>query len=455
MFKTFANAWKIPELRKKILFTALVVLIFRIGSAIPVPFTNILIEGGNLVQEGSTFLNYLIMMTGDAFNYGTLFALSITPYINSSIIMQLLCVAIPPLERMAKEEDGQKKIASITRYVTVLLGIIQSTAYYFYIRSAGYLSTDANGEDYTGFAMVFQAIVIIACFTAGTALIMWLGEQVNDKGIGNGISIILFAGIVSRIPSLLTTLYSLNPKTGSYLSRGGVYYFLSPFVGVILILMIAFIVWMDNAERRIPVQYAKRVVGRKMYGGQNTHIPIKVNMSGVMPIIFAGSILSIPPTIQMFIPSSKLAESKFWTGFFKVFSSEHWAYGIIYFVLIIAFAYFYSSIQYNPIEMSQNIAKNGGMIPGIRTGRPTSDYIAKIISRITLLGALLLSVVAIFPIVFSQLTTLILTKTTDYATGMNISLGGTSIIILVGVALETVKQLESQMMMRHYKGFLD
>ena len=455
MFKTFANAWKIPELRKKILFTALIVLIFRIGSAIPVPFTNILIEGGNLVQEGSTFLNYLIMMTGDAFNYGTLFALSITPYINSSIIMQLLCVAIPPLERMAKEEDGQKKIASITRYVTVLLGIIQSTAYYFYIRSAGYLSTDANGEAYTGFAMVFQAIVIIACFTAGTALIMWLGEQVNDKGIGNGISIILFAGIVSRIPSLLTTLYSLNPKTGSYLSRGGVYYFLSPFVGVILILMIAFIVWMDNAERRIPVQYAKRVVGRKMYGGQNTHIPIKVNMSGVMPIIFAGSILSIPPTIQMFVPSSKLADSKFWTGFFKVFSSEHWAYGIIYFVLIIAFAYFYSSIQYNPIEMSQNIAKNGGMIPGIRTGRPTSDYIAKIISRITLLGALLLSVVAIFPIVFSQLTTLILTKTTDYATGMNISLGGTSIIILVGVALETVKQLESQMMMRHYKGFLD
>ena len=418
MFKTFANAWKIPELRKKILFTALIVLIFRVGSAIPVPFTNILIEGGNLVQDGSTFLNYLIMMTGDAFNYGTLFALSITPYINSSIIMQLLCVAIPPLERLAKEEDGQKKIASITRYVTVVLGIIQSVAYYFYIRSAGYLSKAADGSAYTGFAMVFQAIVIILCFTAGTALIMWLGEQINDKGIGNGISIILFAGIVSRIPALITQLFG-GSGTGSYWSRGGVYYFLSPFVCVILILMVAFIVWMDNAERRIPVQYAKRVVGRKMYGGQNTHIPIKVNMSGVMPIIFAGSILSI------------------------------------YFILIIAFAYFYSSIQYNPIEMSQNIAKNGGMIPGIRTGRPTSDYIARIISRITLLGALLLSVVAIFPIVFSQLTTLILTKTTVYADGMNVSLGGTSIIILVGVALETVKQLESQMMMRHYKGFLD
>lgn len=455
MFKTFANAWKIQELRKKILFTAFVILIFRIGSAIPVPFTNILIEGGSLIGEGNTFMNYLVMMTGDAFNYGTLFALSITPYINSSIIMQLLTVAIPPLERLSKEEDGRKKIASITRYVTVALGLIQSTAYYFYIRSAGYLSTDANGADYTGFFMVFQAIVIILCFTAGTALIMWLGEQINDKGIGNGISIILFAGIVSRIPSLLTSLYSLNPQTGSYLSRGGIFYFLSPFVGVILILMIAFIVWMDNAERRIPVQYAKRVVGRKMYGGQSTHIPIKVNMSGVMPVIFAGSILSIPPTIQMFIPSGKIAEGGFWDGFFGIFQSDHWAYGIIYFVLIIAFAYFYSSIQYNPIEMSQNIAKNGGMIPGIRTGRPTSDYIAKIISRITLLGALLLSVVAIFPILFSQITTLILVNGLHKASGMNISLGGTSIIILVGVALETVKQLESQMMMRHYKGFLD
>ena len=455
MFKTFANAWKIPELRKKILFTAFVILIFRIGSAIPVPFTNILIEGGSLIGEGNTFMNYLVMMTGDAFNYGTLFALSITPYINSSIIMQLLTVAIPPLERLSKEEDGRKKIASITRYVTVVLGLIQSTAYYFYIRSAGYLSTDANGADYTGFYMVFQAIVIILRFTAGTALIMWLGEQINDKGIGNGISIILFAGIVSRIPSLLTSLYSLNPQTGSYLSKGGIFYFLSPFVGVILILMIAFIVWMDNAERRIPVQYAKRVVGRKMYGGQSTHIPIKVNMSGVMPVIFAGSILSIPPTIQMFIPSGKIAEGGFWDGFFGIFQSDHWAYGIIYFVLIIAFAYFYSSIQYNPIEMSQNIAKNGGMIPGIRTGRPTSEYIAKIISRITLLGALLLSVVAIFPILFSQITTLILVNGLHKASGMNISLGGTSIIILVGVALETVKQLESQMMMRHYKGFLD
>ena len=277
---------------------------------------------------------------------------------------------------------------------------------------------------------------------------MWMGEQIDQFGIGNGISMILFAGIVSRIPSLVSTLVSS-------LASGAIKWYTAILLVIGMLLIVVFIVFITNSERRIPVQYAKRVVGRKMYGGQNTHIPIKVNMSGVMPIIFAGSILSIPPTIQMFIPAAKLSASKFWTGFFNVFSSTHWAYGIIYFILIIAFAYFYSSIQYNPIEMSQNIAKNGGMIPGIRTGRPTSDYIARIISRITLLGALLLSVVAIFPILFSQITTLILSKATSYADGMNISLGGTSIIILVGVALETVKQLESQMMMRHYKGFLD
>ena len=448
MLQTLRNAWKIEELRKKILFTLVIILLYRLGNAIPVPDVNIALLNAYFAQQQSTILGLLDVMSGGAFSNATIFALSIQPYINASIIIQLLCIAIPSLERLSKEggEEGRKKIASITRYATVAIGLLQGFAYYMLIMNNNMLNADAQG--------IWSAIVIILTFTSGSALIMWLGEQINDKGIGNGISIILFAGIVSRIPALITQLFG-GSGTGSYWSRGGVYYFLSPFVCVILILMVAFIVWMDNAERRIPVQYAKRVVGRKMYGGQNTHIPIKVNMSGVMPIIFAGFIRSIPPTIQMFIPSAKLADSKFWTGFFKVFTSTHWAYGIIYFILIIAFAYFYSSIQYNPIEMSQNIAKNGGMIPGIRTGRPTSDYIARIISRITLLGALLLSVVAIFPIVFSQLTTLILTKTTVYADGMNVSLGGTSIIILVGVALETVKQLESQMMMRHYKGFLD
>ena len=408
----------------------------------PVPYVDTNILATYFAQLKNTVLGLYNTMSGGAFSLATIFALSIQPYINASIIIQLLCIAIPALERLSKEggEEGKKKIAAITRYSTVGIGLLQGYGYYLLMSRNGIIVSEAPA--------VWAAIVIVMTFTAGSALVMWLGEQITEFGIGNGISIILFASIVSRFPQGL----------GSLVSKA-INHDLS-WVATILMLigalaMIVMIVIVNDAERRIPVQYAKRVVGRKMYGGQNTHIPIKVNMSGVMPIIFAGSILSIPPTIQMFIPSAKLADSKFWTGFFKVFTSTHWAYGIIYFILIIAFAYFYSSIQYNPIEMSQNIAKNGGMIPGIRTGRPTSDYIARIISRITLLGALLLSVVAIFPIVFSQLTTLILTKTTVYADGMNVSLGGTSIIILVGVALETVKQLESQMMMRHYKGFLE
>ena len=444
MFKTFVNAWKIPELRKKILFTAFILLIFRIGAAIPVPFINVGAEGifsGSQMQ--GTFMEYLTMMTGDAFNYGTIFAMSITPYINSSIIMQLLTVAIPALERLSKDgEEGRKKIASITRFVTIALGVLQSTAYYFYLRGNGYLMQNADGAAFTGFDAVFQALVIIICFTAGTALIMWLGEQINSNGIGNGISLILFAGIVSRIPSIGAQLFSSD---GGYFSFGGAYAVLAVSVVIVYLLMIAYIVWMDNAERRIPVQYAKRVVGRKMYGGQNTHIPIKVNMSGVMPIIFASSILSLPPTINLFVNAK---EGTGLATFFGLFTSAHWAYAIMYFVLIIFFAYFYASIQYNPIEMANNIRKNSGAIPGIRPGKPTSDYIKKILSRITLLGALLLSVVALFPIIFQQVT-----KAAHHE--MAISLGGTSIIILVGVALETVKQLESQMMMRHYKGVLD
>ena len=448
MLQTIINAWKIADLRKKILFTALIIFIFRLGAAIPVPFTNIA-EGGILqgAAEG-TFMSYLSMMTGDAFAYGTIFAMSITPYINSSIIMQLLTVAIPPLERLSKEgEEGRKKIASITRFVTVGLGLMQSTAYYFYLRNQNYLMTDDSGAKFTGFFAVFQALVIILCLTAGTAFIMWLGEQINNKGIGNGISIILFAGIVSRIPAMVMSVVS-------YFQLGGPYYVLAPFVGVMALLMIAFIVWMDNAERRIPVQYAKRVVGRKMYGGQSTHIPMKVNMSGVMPVIFASSILSLPPTIQMFVD---VEEGSGWERFFGIFQATHPVYIVLYFVMIIFFAYFYAQIQYNPIEMANNIRKNSGAIPGIRPGKPTSDYIAKILSRLTLMGALLLSVVALFPTLFSQVATFCLDKFSDgyYSQGINISLGGTSIIIMVGVALETVKQLESQMMMRHYKGFLD
>ena len=439
MIKTFINAWKIADLRKKMLFTALIVLIFRIGAAIPVPFTNI--TGDGIVDpNGETFMNYLAMLTGDAFNYGTIFALSVTPYINSSIIIQLLTVAIPALEKLSKEgEEGRKKMATITRYTTAGLALLQSIAYFVYLRAKGYIVTDANGELFTGFAAVLQGLAIILVLVAGSCLVMWLGEQVNDKGIGNGISIILFAGIVSRMPTLVATMYT-------YLKMAGAYYALVPIVVVLLLAMIAFIVWMDNAERRIPVQYAKRVVGRKMYGGQSTHIPIKVNMSGVLPVIFASSILSIPPTIKLFLSEDKIKGG--WATFFSIFESSHWAYAIMYFFLILFFAYFYASIQYNPVEMANNIRKNSGMIPGIRPGKPTADYIKKILNRITLMGALLLSVVALFPNLLTLFTTLI-------GKQMMLSLGGTSLIIVVGVALETTKQLESRMMMRHYKGFLD
>lgn len=449
MIKTLVNAWKVPEIRKKILFTAFIILIFRIGSVIPVPFLDIVDEID--IGKGNTILTYLSLMTGSAFTYGTIFAMSITPYINSSIIMQLLAVAIPALERLQKEgEEGRKKIASITRYVTVLLAILQSLAYYFFLRTNNYLMVGADGAAFTGFAAVFQAFVIIAVLTAGTAIIMWLGEQITIDGIGNGISIILFAGIVSRFPTLIKQLFQ-------YLSTGRlVYRILVPVVMVLFVLMVAYIVFMDNAERRLPIQYAKRVVGRKMYGGQSTHMPIKVNMSGVLPIIFASSILSLPATVQMFISADKY-EGTFWESFFDAFQSDSWWYAGMYFILIIFFAYFYSTIQYNPIEMANNLRKNNGAIPGIRPGKPTSEYIFRVISRLVLIGVLMLAVVALFPLIWSLICDAAIPPLTEGGAdgGMSITLGGTSVIIMCGVALETVRQLESQMMMRHYKGFLD
>ncbi len=449
MIKTLANAWKVADIRKKLLFTAFIVLVFRIGSMIPVPFLNIVDEID--VGKGNTILTYLSLMTGSAFTYGTIFAMSITPYINASIIMQLLAVAIPALERLQKEgEEGRKKIASITRYVTVGLAILQSIAYFFYLRANNYLMTAADGTAFTGFAAVFQAVVIITVLTAGTAVIMWLGEQITIKGIGNGISIILFAGIVSRFPTLIKQYIQ-------YLDTGRmVYRFLVPMVFVLFIAMIVYIVFMDNAERRLPIQYAKRVVGRKMYGGQSTHMPIKVNMSGVLPIIFASSILSLPGTVQMFISSDKY-QGTFWEKFFDAFQSDSWWYAVMYFILIIFFAYFYSTIQYNPIEMANNLRKNNGAIPGIRPGRPTSDYILRVLSRLTLIGVLMLSVVALLPMIISLICDAAIPPMTEGGNdgGFSVSLGGTSIIIMCGVALETVRQIESQMMMRHYKGFLD
>ena len=432
MIKTFVNAWKVADIRKKLLFTAFVILVFRIGSVIPVPFLNIVDEIN--VGKGNTILTYLSLMTGSAFTYGTIFAMSITPYINASIIMQLLAVAIPALERLQKEgEEGRKKIGTITRFVTVGLGLLQSLAYFFFLRANGYLMKDASGAAFTGFDAVFQAVVIIAVLTAGTAVIMWLGEQITISGIGNGISIILFAGIVSRFPTLIKQLFQ-------YLDTGRtVYKVLVPVVCVIFLLMIAYIVFMDNSERRLPIQYAKRVVGRKMYGGQSTHLPIKVNASGVMPIIFASSILSLPQTISMFWhPESGSVGAHI----LNLFSQTSVFYIVLYALLILAFAYFYASIQFNPIEIANNLKKNGGFIPGFRPGKPTSDFLTRTLNKITLIGAIFLAAVAVLPIILGNLT------------GMSIQLGGTSLLIVVGVALDTTRSLDSFMTMRNHKGFL-
>lgn len=434
MLKTIRNAWSIPDLRKKLLFTLMIIIVFRIGSVIPVPFLDMsaLATAMNGMNEGNTMLAYLNTLSGGAFANATLFAMGVTPYINSSIIMQLLTVAIPPLERMAKEgEAGRRKIGTITRYVTVGLGLVQGGAYWYYLHKSGVTV-------YTeGFSLVFSAIVIILVFTAGTALMMWLGEQINTNGIGNGISILLFAGIVAQLPYTLSMLGQFWKLAGEGSTQ---FYFLVPLWIVIFLAIVWVITFMQDSERRIPIQYAKRVVGRKMYGGQSSHLPIKVALGGVLPIIFASSILSIPGTINLF---AKVKDG-FWGAFFNAFDTSGWLYNVLYFILIIMFAYFYTTIQYNPIEMANNLKSNNGTIPGIRPGAPTADYIRNILSRITLIGALFLAVIALVPSIYGS------------ATGMGrMAIGGTSIIILVGVALETVKQLESQMMMRHYKGFLD
>ena len=426
MLDILKNAWKVKEIRNKILFTIFIIAVFRIGAVIPVPYINVsALKTATDSGTTSEFFSYLSILTGGGLEYGAIFAMSVTPYINASIIIQLLCVAIPALERLSKEgEEGQKKLAAITRYATVILALIQGVAYFFYLKGSNFLSV-------SGGAVIFAAFVIVLAFTAGSALVMWLGEQIDVKGIGNGISILLFSGIISRGPQAFRTLYLAWKE---YNRQAAV-------IGIVLIFLvvIAFIVWMTNAERRIPVQYAKRVVGNKMYGGQNTHIPIKVNMSGVMPIIFASSILMVPTMILGFMTNTTSTFAKV----LSLFSTRGVFYAVIYFILIIAFAYFYATIQFNPVEMANNLRKNGGAIPGIRPGKPTSDFIAKILSRITLLGAIFLSVIAILPIIVGNIG------------GMNISLGGTSVLIMVGVALETVQNVESQMMMRHYKGFLD
>ena len=427
MIQTIRKAWGIPELRKKIIFTALILLIFRIGNAIPVPYVDTGLLNDYIKQLSTTVLGLYNVMSGGAFAEATVFALGVQPYINSSIIIQLLTIAIPALERLAREggEEGKKKIQSITRYATVAIAILQGWGYYMLMKNYGILTN-------TG---VWAALVIIASFIAGSSFVMWMGEQITEFGIGNGISIILFAGILSRVPAMVSSMVS-------GLKAGTLVWWAAVLVVIGILALIVLITWVNGAERRIPVQYAKRVVGRKMYGGQSTNLPIKVNMSGVLPIIFAQSIAMIPSTIAAFCKQP--AEGTFWYGFLNAIDTKSVLYMIFYFLMIIGFSYFYSTIQFNPIEISNNLKKNGGFIPGFRPGKPTADFIQKVINKVTLFGAIYLGVVAILPLLIGKIVN-----------QSSLSIGGTSVIIVVGVALETVQALESQMLMRQYKGFLE
>ncbi len=429
MFETLRNAWKVVDLRKKILFTLFIIIIYRIGGAIPVPFLDAALLGTLFADDGGVF-SYMNVLSGGTFSKGTLLALGVQPYINASIIIQLLTYAIPALERMSKEGmEGRKKITKITKYTALVIGLFQSWAYYLTMKNIGALYHTE------GFAKIFTEIVIIACFTAGASLVVWLGDQISEKGLGNGMSMLIFAGIVARGPAEVGNFIAYL-KDGTTVQK-----IMVPVIIIIFILMVGFVVFMNHAERRIPIQYAKRVVGRKQYGGQSSYIPIKIAMSGVLPIIFASAFVSLPSTLELFIKVKN--PDGFYAHFLSWFKYTHPVYGILYFLLIIGFNFFYVSMQYNPVQIANDLRANNGGIPGIRPGRPTSEFIKRIFNKITIVGAFFLGVIAIFPIIFTA------------TTGMNIAMGGTSMLILVSVALETVRQLESQMMMRHHKGFLE
>ncbi len=444
MFQTLKNAWSVPEIRKKFIYTLIMIIIFRIGSAVTVPFLD-LASVQSWVSENATggnFLEYLNILTGGALSKATIFSLSITPYINASIIIQLLTYALPPLERLQEEgEEGRKVINKIMAYVALGLSVFMSIAYYFTMRNSMHAVKYTTGA-YGWFA----GIVIVACFTAGASFVVWMGNRISEKGIGNGVSMLLFAGILARFPTDVGTLIGLVKM------KAEVYFWVALAILVTFVLMIGFIVFMNESERRIPVQYAKRVVGRKQFGGQNTHIPIKVCMSGVMPIIFAMAFMSLPSTLSLFLkPADTLElaqEGGFWSTFYfhfiNFFRTTSWGYAVLYLILIVAFNYFYVSMQYNPIEIANGLRQNNGAIPGIRPGKPTSDYLQKVLSKITLVGAVFLGIIAIAPIVLTWMDSSL----------QSLSMGGTSILIVVSVALETARTLESQLMMRHHPGFL-
>ena len=434
MFKTLATAWKLPDLRRKMLFTVMVLVLFRLGCVIQVPFIDTAALSETFGKAGTLF-DYFNILSGQAFSQGTLFALSVSPYITASIVMQLLSIAIPALERLQKSgEEGQKKINSITRYVTVALALITSYGYYVTLKNTANAITDDG---------IFPMFVILACHCAGAAIIMWMGEKITEHGIGNGISMILFVNIVSSLPTMASSFVSYITTYSELGMTGDLGVIIAIYAAMLLVAVgiIAFVCFFTESERRLPVQYAKRVVGRKMYGGQNTHLPLKMNMTGVMPIIFASTIVSLPSTIGMFFPNVE----GFWKGFFAFFSTGSWFYPVLMCILIVAFAYFYQSISFNPVEVANNLKKNGGFIPGIRPGKPTSDFIKKCLNKITLIGAFFLGVVALIPMLVGLLGV-------SFGT---VTFGGTSLLILVGVIIEVRTQLESQITMRHFKGFLE
>ena len=458
MIQTIRKAWGIPELRKKLIFTVLILLIFRIGNAITVPYVNVDALKTQLDSMGTTILGLYNVMSGGAFATATVFALGVQPYINSSIIIQLLTVAIPALERLARDggEEGRKKIQSITRYTTVGIAVLQAFGYYMMMKNYNLLAAGADG--------VWPALVIMVSMIAGSSFVMWMGEQVTEFGVGNGVSIILFAGIISRVPSMISGMID-GVRVHSGISSGTITmdaltsagYTAAqaqarldsaiPVWGVILLLvgilaLIVFIVFINDAERRIPVQYAKRQVGRKMYGGQSSNLPMKVGMAGVLPVIFAQSIASLPITVWSFIGIPE--EGTVSRSIYNAIDARSFVYIVVYFIMIIGFSYFYSSIQFNPVEIANNLKKQGGFIPGFRPGKPTVDFIKRVLNKITLFGAIYLAIVAICPILVSKVIG-----------NSSVAIGGTSVIIVVGVALETVKALESQMLMRQYKGFLE
>ncbi|MBE6937542.1 MAG: preprotein translocase subunit SecY [Ruminococcaceae bacterium] len=443
MFKTLVNAWKVADLRKKILFTVAILVIYRFGNAVPIPFINAEALSQLFMDNGENVLyGYLNLLTGGSFTSCTVFALSITPYITASIIVQLLTMAIPALERMIKEggEEGRKKQAKIMRYAAVALGLIEGFVYYLTLYRNNIIAEGVFVAEGGTFDTILVGAIIVMTFAAGTAVVMWLGELINDHGIGNGISMILFAGIVSRLPVSIGSIWNFIAG-GNKLNVGNL------IIAVVLLLvsvvLVGFVVWVTNAERRITVQYAKRVVGRKIYGGQSSYIPMKVNMTGVMPIIFASSIVSIPAMIAGFFNAP--AEGSFWDVFLDIVNAPSPVYIVLYFLLIIAFSFFYAYAQFNPIEIANNMKQNGGFIPGLRPGRPSAAYISRVLKNVTVLGAVFLGLVAVLPIIVSAFS----------AELSNMALGGTTLLIVVGVALETVNQLETQLVMRHYKGFLN